>query len=88
VREGGKEREEKSKSLLWFGFFVVDHVVQDVANVLQTFNKVGGGRVLDDGGEGLGDGLFAGWRGDVCDNGGLRGQDNLRVVEEINLNTS
>lgn len=46
---------------------MIDHVVQYIADVLQALNEVGGGWVLDNGGEGLGEGLLVGWWGDVGD---------------------
>lgn len=67
---------------------MVDHVVQDVADVLEAFDEVVGRGVLDDGGEVLGDGLLVGGRGDVGDDCGLGRQDDLRVVEEIYLDIS
>ena len=74
------------KWLFRFGL-LVNHLVQDVTDVLETFNEVGGGRVLNDSGEGLSDGLLVGRRGDVRDDRGFGGEDDLRVIEKVHLMT-
>lgn len=78
-----KSSAQAGTTLFGFGFTVVNHVIKDVTGVFEALNGVGGGGVLEEGGKGLGGGDLGG--SDVCYNGGLFGQDNLRVVEEIDL---